>query len=98
MIRSHRVSELGYESHSAWRHSTIEVLPKYSSPEWATSSHSPLLKPDVNFIPKLLPERPDCDFVMIFEDIMSRLDAIHSYLAVDNWLLPLSMPYWRKYL
>jgi hypothetical protein len=98
MIRSHRLSELCYESHSARRRAIFEFPHKYSPLEWVRLHHSPFLKPAVDFIRTFLPERLGCDFDVIIEDIVSRLDAIFCYRSIDNWLLPLSMPYWRKNL
>jgi hypothetical protein len=58
-----RVSELWYESPSAWRRSIIEAPRKYSPPQWATINHYPFLEPDVDFISTFLLERPECDFL-----------------------------------
>jgi chalcone isomerase len=69
LVQWDRVTELWYDSFSAWRNAVIDNPPQYTLPEWATDSFYPetidtfpFFKPGVDFVSTFLLERPADEF------------------------------------
>ena len=70
MVQWDRVTELWYDSFSAWRKAVIESPPQYTLPEWATDpfypntiDYFPFFKPGVDLVSTFLLERPADEFL-----------------------------------
>jgi hypothetical protein len=69
MVQWDRVSEMWYDSFSAWRNAVIENPPAYTPPEWAvdsfyqhTTNTFPFFKPGADFVCTFILERPADEF------------------------------------
>jgi len=69
MVQWDRVTEMWYDSFSAWRNAVIDNPPEYTLPEWATdpfypetTDRFPFFKPGVDFVSSFILERPTDEF------------------------------------
>jgi Chalcone isomerase N-terminal domain len=70
LVQWDRVTELWYDSFSAWRNAVVDNPPAYTLPEWATDDFYPetidtfpFFKPGVDFVSTFLLERPSDEFL-----------------------------------